>query len=1160
MRSWSIRRNLLALTLLAVALFLATALLLVASNHRYQARLALVTPHAVAQQGGDLAESNRQLREALHDREIALAVQARASDRLAIGGFVVAAVLAAIFCGLFVLDGVSGRIARWHRGLRRVRGMPDVGELTQNLERAMEAARSRETELRRSSDFLEFAQAAGGFGVFDLDLRTREITGTALFFELIGMSNGALNLTQDQWLSTVHPADLESFVERIGDAMANGSSFETEYRSLQLDGGFRWLASRGRVLLEGEAAARMIGTVTEITARKRLEENLRRTSQSLSMAQTVADVATFDINLATGECFASDNYHELLRIPPSTPLTDLAGHLEHVHPDDLQAALGAPFNVPAGETQYRCEFRVVQEDGSVRWMGEKASIRRGKTGALTRVAGALVDVTDLKLAQAALNSTEERLARAIRGTQDGFWEFTVAGQVPWFSERFEELLGYAPGDLRISGEEYYRMVHPDDLQTLFDHVEAHLYRHEPLDIEYRVRHKAGHYEWLRVRATAERDADGHAIRIAGSALLVTDRKRAEQATLEARRAAEDANRAKSAFLANVSHEIRTPMNGVIGMAQILAETELDTAQKEYVDIIRGSAQNLLSLINDVLDLSKIEADHLELERVEFVMRDLVYQSVAAIALQGAAKGIEPVVHAAADVPFRVFGDPGRLRQIITNLMSNAIKFTHEGHVRIGVGCTPLAEGRVLLRIEVTDSGIGIPADRQDKLFKAFSQVDSSTTRHYGGTGLGLSIVKRLAELMGGEVGLESEPGKGSTFWATANLEVAEGALIVPPLGRGRRILLVDDLEASRDSIGAKLGMFGFDWVGVAGVDAALELLEHDAAFNAVLADEWMPGRGGRQLLEALRADPRHAHLPLVLMPMFGSEHGADQWPVPPDAVCQKPMRALQFAQLLDDLLSGRTPAAPPKIASQAEVHTVAGARILLVEDNPVNQRIAQRMLQKQGAVVTIAGHGAEALERLDAAPFDLVLMDCQMPVMDGFTATRRIREREAAAGRGEHLPIIALTANVMSQDREQCRAAGMDDHLGKPIDAAVLAECLVRHYRPADAPPALDREALRELIGEDAEFERELLDTFIASGDRSLADILEALRHRDYETIGRRAHALKGASANIHAPALTKTAASLERAIQARATTGLDKLVDQLGLQLQQFRAQAHRA
>ena len=363
-----------------------------------------------------------------------------------------------------------------------------------------------------------------------------------------------------------------------------------------------------------------------------------------------------------------------------------------VHPEDLERIRRAPFETSRANPSYRCEYRLLLDDGTERWIAEKAKVTHGADGEVLRIAGALIDVTDLKRTEAALNSTEKRLARTMRGTRDGVWEFDIPANKLWFGPRFEELLGFGNGELAHSRERFESMIHPEDRGIALRSIEDHLARDAVFDVEVRMLHKAGHYEWVRLRAQAERDAAGKPIWLAGSMQLVTDRKLAEQAALDAKLAAEAANRAKSNFLANVSHEIRTPMNGVIGMSQILSETDLDNTQREYVDIIRGSAQALLSLINDVLDLSKIEADRLELEHVDFDLRDVIYDTASATALQAAVKGIELVVNIDGDVPVLARGDPGRLRQIIMNLIGNAVKFTHEGHILLHVSSRPAADG------------------------------------------------------------------------------------------------------------------------------------------------------------------------------------------------------------------------------------------------------------------------------------------------------------------------------------------------------------------------------------------------------------------------------------------------------------------------------------
>jgi two-component system, sensor histidine kinase and response regulator len=1015
-----------------------------------------------------------------------------------------------------------------------------------------------------SSAFLEFAQAAGGFGVFDLNLETGDIGGTPLFFDLIGLPGRSLQLSREEWVATIHPEDLEAVVLTLGAAIDLGTKYQCEYRTLLKDNQVRWLAGRGDVLKDGEGrAVRAVGTINDITERKRLEEQLQYATESLNIAQAAAGLATFDFNFGRNSRICSYNFHTLLGIPLSTKLDDLGQLMSRVHPDDIARLRSAPIDTTPDDPSYRCEYRVRLDGGGERWIGEKATVSRDGSGRVVRITGAIVDISDLKRTEAALDSIESRFERAIRGTQDGLWEIDIKTGTLWFGQRFEEMLGYtpaSPSSHTIPRDRAAKMIHPDDLAKVKSVFDNHIRHRAVYDVEFRMQHQAGHYEWVRSRAQAERAPDGTPLRLAGSVQLITDRKLAEQATIDAKLAAEAANRAKSNFLANVSHEIRTPMNGVIGMSQILSETVLDNNQREYVEIIRGSARALLSLINDVLDLSKIEADRLELECVAFDLRDVIYETVASMALQSAAKGIELVVDISSTMPVLTRGDPGRLRQIIMNLVGNAIKFTHEGHVVIAASGVREENGRLSLRLEVTDTGIGIPADRLDRLFKTFSQIDSSTTRHYGGSGLGLSIVKRLAELMGGQVGVQSNVGQGSNFWVTIDLD---GSLEQPrreALGAGRRILIVDDLTASRQSLSTKLRLSQFETISAGSVDEAWELLAKEPAVDLVIADELMPMKGGFDLLDRLRADSRYATLPFILLSLFGTEQDSSERAHRPNAVGLKPIRAAALISLAEQVLTGHVTRKLLQLPSTPGTPTFSGHRILLVEDNPVNQRVAQRLLQKLSADVTLANNGAEALDRLAEGTFDAVLMDCQMPVMDGFTATRRIRESEHLNGRGKRLPIIALTANVMSEDRESCIAAGMDAHLGKPIEPSHLVDCLGRYLKADLVPAEVDMSALRELTGGDAEFEKELVDTFVASGDQCLAEILDALRLRDFETIGKRAHALKGASANIHASGLAAAASSLESAARGRQDQELDGLVRDLTEKLKAVSAELRKA
>jgi two-component system, sensor histidine kinase and response regulator len=875
MRSWPIRRKLFAIPLIAVVLLTVAAGCLFDTSRTYQRQVRSAVGLSFAAAPTDAGHDGR----AAAIRGLDLADQAFTADRRVLGAGLAAAILALLIAAWLMANTVSKRMrqlqASFSQAIDRgaapssddTVGGDEIQALSNRLHKAVFRGRERETQLRRSSEFLEFAQAAGGFGVFDLDLVTGQITGTPLFFDLLDLVQRDALFTRDEWLATVHPEDFEHLVHELNQAITAGGGFEAEYRSLRLDNGPRWLACRGQVIRDAEGfPARAIGTLTDITQRKELEETLRQTTESLNIAQAVAGVVTMDLDFGNRRWLASANFHDILGLPASTRLEDLDGRLAAVHPDDVERIRSAPFATHSDSPSYTCEYRVVLPDGNERWVAETATVHI-RDGKLLRITGSIVDVTHVKRTEAALDSMEKRLARTMRGTRDGVWEFDIPGNTTWLGLRAEELLGYSPGELENSRQRLVEMIHPDDRHTVAEVLRRHLDDDTPFDVETRLCHKAGHYEWMRLRAQTERDAAGRPTWLAGSMQLVTDRKLAEQAAIDAKLAAEAANRAKSSFLANVSHEIRTPMNGVIGMAQILCETQLDQSQREYVDIIRGSAQALLSLINDVLDISKIEAGRVDLENVPFDLRDVIYETVAVMALQSAVKGIELIVDI-AQVPVLTRGDPGRLRQIIMNLLGNAIKFTHEGHILLAASVAVDDAGNRQLRIAVTDTGIGIPADRMDRLFKTFSQIDSSTTRYYGGTGLGLSIVKRLTELMGGDVGVSSEPGRGSTFWITLDLDAQSGRPDYVPLGLGRRILIVDDLEASRISLARKLGFYGFTTVTAAGSEEALRILDTEEPVSLVVADELMPGRGGLDLLAALRADPRHAALPFILLSLF----------------------------------------------------------------------------------------------------------------------------------------------------------------------------------------------------------------------------------------------------------------------------------------------------
>jgi len=649
---------------------------------------------------------------------------------------------------------------------------------------------------------------------------------------------------------------------------------------------------------------------------------------------------------------------------------------------------------------------------------------------------------------AALESSEGDLA--------GSYRINAEGRVLACNEAFATILGF-PSRYDVIGCNTTDMhADPGERARYFDLLLANqaLTQHESVAIR-----RDGARINLLENAVGQFDEAGRLVEIRGFILDITERKRQEAELARARDVAIESAKMKADFLANMSHEIRTPMNGVVGMSALLLETPLMPEQREFAQTIQNSAESLLTIINDILDFSKIDAGKLAIEQADFDLGAAIEGSADVLAERAAAKDLELAVQIAHDLPTALRGDATRVRQVLTNLISNAVKFTEHGEVVVRASREAETRSAVLVRIEVTDTGIGIAPAVQPKLFDAFVQADGSTTRKYGGTGLGLAICRRLVELMGGEIGLTSTPGVGSTFWFTARFEKQPAASAIAAIAlaelarlRDRRMLIVDDNATNRKILHYQLTNWGIAHHAVESGREALAALRAAAAvgqpFDLLILDHHMPEMDGQMLAAAVRADDAIASTRMVMMTSLGH--------FDPDALREagisvrliKPVKQAQLratlARVLDETETARPAPAAPVVAVPVARATPIGekpARILVAEDNPVNQRVILLQLRQLGYAADAVANGNEAVAAVIQQTYDIVLMDCQMPELDGYQATQQIREQEAGQTR---VPIIAMTAHALAGDRDKCLAAGMDDYISKPVKTAALAEVLMR--------------------------------------------------------------------------------------------------------------------
>ncbi|TWI63374.1 PAS domain S-box-containing protein [Desulfobotulus alkaliphilus] len=984
----------------------------------------------------------------------------------------------------------------------------------------------------------------------------------------------------DFWAECVHPEDMAYLKEKL-----EGNELTVQYRFKNSQGAYRWLHDTQKILKKTDESIEIIGTWWDISEKKEAEAELSKSQKNLDMFFSQSFSGFFFMMLDEPLDWKGADEQEKEKLLDYTMSSQKMTKVNQAMLDQYGAKeedfIGlTPQDLFAHDIEHGREiWKGLFEKG--RWHVETKEQKLDGTpmivdgdyiclyddeGRITGHFGVQLDVARQRQAEEELKTSEERFNRAISGTGAGLWDWDMIKNTVYFSPQWKKMLGYDDHEISNAFSGWRQLWHPDDASNIEKAIKDYLDgKSESYEVEHRLLNKEGKWQWILTRGEIEKDSSGRPIRWTGTNIDITGRKRAEEALKIAKEEAEAGNAAKGEFLANMSHEIRTPLNAVIGLSRLMADTPLNTQQHNWLEKINRSSRLLLGIINDILDYSKIDAGKLELDYQPFTLKDITEEIKTLFKDAAEEKGLELVLSVCPEIPRIVRGDSLRLMQVLNNLLSNAIKFTPKGFVALSIGqnfCSAeekrehihTAQSTKGFLFSVEDSGIGMDKDQMKKLFQPFSQADTSTTRQFGGTGLGLVISKKLVEAMGGELSFHSAPGKGSTFFFYLSLEEAssERGIADKPenLREKMRFLVVDDQKPARavlrkilESWNASVHEAGS---GMEALEAVITADKSEQPFDFILMDWKMPGEldglGAIKKLHELYTEGilKGPESPVFVISAYNREE------LPPEkplfkAFLSKPVTASDlFDAMAEALGNEKLPVITQKKGQN--IPSLSGYRILLVEDNALNQEVATRFIEKTGASVIHAENGLKAIEMTEHEKPDLILMDLQMPVMDGFEATRKIREMEGPDARA--LPIIALSAAVMENDRMKSREAGTSGHLAKPIDEAELYRTLAGLLEPKgwinEEKPVNDVNHFPELNGfnrkramsaslGDRAFYLKMLRSFARQLEEVFIPNTKKITNLNPEEIQHMAHALKGTAATVGAEEIAKIADAMDK-------------------------------
>jgi len=1013
-----------------------------------------------------------------------------------------------------------------------------------------------EAELDAQRERLLLAYDIGGLGVWEYNLDDDLLQCDDVCYRIYGTTREAYPIrTGADFKRLVHPEDADRIVDgRIDDLQTRRRDRRVEFRLISPSGELRWITSAAlRLKATDTTPNRLIGMVRDITEERNAAIELRNNYETLRQAERLARMGSWTLDLATNQFISSEMMYELNGKDPNGPplaMEDLADMFSQKDFERISNAVGRC--IETGEP-YDIDAVHYHPDGSF-LAHIQGQARRDQNGHITALSGMVQDITEREEERKRFEALADNLPSGaiyrLENDRDDNYRLT------YISAGVIDLLGIPAAAIVADRNNFLSAIHPDDRPRYLAGIERSRATNTLFDHAFRALRPDGTISWIRCRSAPRHSARGM---VWDGIMLDITRERATTIELyRAKEAAEAGERAKADFLATMSHEIRTPMNTVIGMTRLVMQTDLSDKQRDQMEKISMSAKALLSIINNILDFSKIEAGMLALEETEFQLEEMLETVSAVTAIRAEEKGLEIAYSVAPGTPQRLRGDPLRLGQVLINLVSNAIKFTENGEVIVRIGAAPSPDGGGVHRLSfsVRDTGIGIPPEQVASLFKPFSQAQSQITRHFGGTGLGLAISQRLVRLMGGEISVDSQPGRGSTFSFTILLKpgasVSEKIRPHPGLA-GCRVLIVDDNASARDILSEMIRSFGMQADTAPSGPLGLEALRHAASagrpYKIVLMDWRMPDMDGLEVARRIREEEHLGRTPAVLMvTAYGRDEVVRQVErLGLQGLLIKPItQSLMFntlASILDAPAAPQTAAWKTRTEDIAAPPILAGRKVLVVDDNALNRDVASEFLELAGMRVSTAENGIQAIHRMEEQNFDVILMDLHMPQMDGITATRMIRQRPE----WRLLPILALTAQARPEDRSTVEAAGMNGHITKPIDEKLMYQQLARALgdhgasgtaRPANANAAfesrLDTTPMRALFASQPDRTARIFNDFIRDFGSAPERMERLAAASDWPALTELAHTLKGSIGYLGIDDLGRQAGSIEQALRHR--------------------------